>query len=198
MAGAAQASIVTYTSQSSYLAAISAPGVETFNNLPLAPVNSPLTRAAGAYGYTATAASGFYPAGTVGDVWLSTDTAHDPINFNAFTGGVFGFGGFFFDSDINGNFLAGDITISATDAGGTTSQTIFGATTSSFLGFVSDTGITSASVTSVQAANPAWPTINNLTLGAAVPEPGIWAMMLLGMGLVGASLRRRKLAASFA
>jgi hypothetical protein len=34
--------------------------------------------------------------------------------------------------------------------------------------------------------------IDNLTLGA-IPEPGTWAMMLMGFGAVGYSMRRRKL-----
>ncbi|QMW23527.1 PEPxxWA-CTERM sorting domain-containing protein [Sandaracinobacteroides saxicola] len=32
---------------------------------------------------------------------------------------------------------------------------------------------------------------SGLTIGTAVPEPATWAMMILGFGLVGASLRRR-------
>lgn len=35
-------------------------------------------------------------------------------------------------------------------------------------------------------------------LAGAVPEPTTWAMMIVGLGLVGASMRRRKVAVSFA
>ncbi len=34
------------------------------------------------------------------------------------------------------------------------------------------------------------------TSSAAVPEPGVWAMMIVGMGLVGAQLRRRRTVAA--
>lgn len=36
--------------------------------------------------------------------------------------------------------------------------------------------------------------IDNVTLGAAVPEPGTWAMMIVGFGLAGAVLRLRPVA----
>ncbi len=36
------------------------------------------------------------------------------------------------------------------------------------------------------------------TVSAAVPEPATWALMIAGFGIAGASLRRRKVAVSFA
>jgi hypothetical protein len=35
-------------------------------------------------------------------------------------------------------------------------------------------------------------------IGGAVPEPATWAMMIGGLALVGASMRRRRTAVSFA
>jgi hypothetical protein len=53
-AAAAHATIIVYSSQSSYLAAISAPGFDTYDDLnPTDILNTPQTRTAGAYGYTA-------------------------------------------------------------------------------------------------------------------------------------------------
>lgn len=41
--------------------------------------------------------------------------------------------------------------------------------------------------------NFSWFSLDNLTLnGSAVPEPGTWAMMLLGFGAIGFALRRSK------
>lgn len=194
----AHAAITIYTTEASYLAAISSPGVDTFEDFNISgSTPSPVVRAAGIYGYTAdTAPAGtFFGAGSTTDRWLSTNTATDTVTFGAFTGGVSGLGGFFFGSDVAGLFKAGSVTVSATDADGTVTQNIVGATTSSFLGFVSSGPLFSASVSAVQPSSGfLWPTINNLTLGSvsAVPEPSTWAMMLLGFGFIGWSIRSAK------
>ena len=74
-------------------------------------------------------------------------------------------------------------------------QAIIGATTSSFIGFVSTGQMTSLVLSAVQpAATFLWPTVDNLTLAtaAAVPEPQTYAMMLAGLGFVGFMARRRR------
>ena len=185
-----------YNSQAAYLAAVGATGVDTFDNLSNAgPTATPITRTAGAFGYSAATPNDFYGAGSGGDYWLSTNVATDTITFNNFTGGVVGFGGLFFGSDINGLFKAGGVTVSATDATGTTTFTINNATTSSFIGFVSSGPMLSATVFAVQPTSGyLWPTVNNLTLAGAatsgVPEPATWAMLFLGFGGMGYTLRR--------
>jgi PEP-CTERM motif len=197
-AGVAQATIVVYTTQASFNAATSAQGVDTFTGLSITgSTPSPITRTAGAYTYTgAVTTTSFFGAGTTANPWLSTNTATDTMTFNTFLGGVQAVGGNFFGSDITGAFLAGDITITATDASGTVTQTIVGATTTSFLGFVSNGAMSSLTVTSVQPASGfLWPTLDNLTLAkavVAVPEPETYAMMLAGLGLVGFFARRRR------
>lgn len=196
VAGASHAAITVFTTQASFLAAVSAPGVDTFNDLALTSVPSPITRSAGAYGYTGTVSTtSFFNAGTTADVWLSTNTATDTITFSGFTGGVMAAGGNFFGSDINGAFAAGDITLTATDASGTVTQTLISATTTGFIGFVSTGALTSLTVTSVQPVSGfLWPTVNNLTLAAvtAVPEPQTYAMLLAGLGFMGFMARRRR------
>ncbi|MCA9281244.1 MAG: PEP-CTERM sorting domain-containing protein [Phycisphaeraceae bacterium] len=190
-AGAANAGFTVHTSLASFNAATSAQGTDTYTGFSITGVTaSPIVRSAGAYGYTASAANGFFGAGTVGDPWLSTNTATDSIVFSNFTGGASAFGGNFFDSNIAGAFAAGDIMITAVDSSGSVSQTIVGATTSSFLGFVSDGSLVSLTVAAVQPVSGfIWPTVDNFVLAQAIPAPGAAAM--LGLGGMLAARRRR-------
>lgn len=200
--GTAQAAITVYTSQASYLAAISAPGTDTFDDLTIGTfVPGPISRTAGAYGYTANTnpLAGFFVAGSGSDAWLSTDDALDTILFLSFSGGVKGAGAFFFANNDAGLFTPGNITVSASDAGGSVTRSITGATTSSFLGFVSSTGLTGMELFTEQPARGfVWPTINDLTLGmeaggtTVIPLPGSFALMAPVLLLAGLACNRRR------
>ena len=190
---------VTFTSSAAFAAATSAPGVDTYAGFSISGVTtSPISRSAGTYGYTASAANGFFGAGTTANPWLSTNTATDSVIFTGFGANVRGIGGLFFGSNSAGAYTLGNIVLTLIDAAGTTTYTINGATTNSFVGFVSTGAITSLTVTAVQpSATFLWPTIDNLTLAqaptaAAVPEPATWGMMILGFGMIGAAARSRK------
>jgi hypothetical protein len=200
--GTANAVVTIYTTQAAFLAATSAIGVDTFTGFSISgSTPSPIIRTAGVYGYTGTVTGAgtntYFGAGTVANPYLSTNSAVDTMNFASFTGGVEAAGANFFGSDISGAFAPGDVTITATDASGTVTQTVVGATLSTFIGFVSTGSLTSVSITSVQGATPLWPTVDNFTLGkrrvavGAVPESGTWLMMVAGFGLVGGAMRRR-------
>lgn len=207
LAGVQTADAATvFTSQAAFNAATIAPGVDTFTDLGVVfSAPSPITRSAGAYSYSAAAeTSTFFIAGTVADPWLSTNTAADSITFYNFATTISAIGANFFGSNIAGLFQPGSIALSLTDSFGVTSHTIINATTSSFIGFVSDGTITSLTVSAVQPAGSfLWPTVDDLRLAqgltSAVPEPATWAMMILGFAGVGyMSFRRRKQAATVA
>ena len=196
---ASHATFVVYNTEASFLAAVSAPGTDTFSGfLVTGTTPSPIVRTAGAYGYTASVdSSTFFGAGTVADPWLSTNEALANITFNTFSPAVSAIGGFFFGSDINGQFLPGiSITLVATDADGSLTETISNSTENSFRGFVSTGPLTSLTVTAVQPSSPAWPTVEDLTLAearaAAVPEPESAALLLAALGLMGTMAGRRR------
>jgi hypothetical protein len=198
----AQAAITIYTDLAAFTAATTAPGVDTFTGFSTtASTPTPILRSAGSYTYSASTRTSFFGGGTFANPFLSPNTATDTMTFNGFVGGVQAAGGNFFGSNISGVFQPGDITITATDASGTVTQTIVGATTDSFLGFVSDGALTSFTVVSVQpAVGFLWPSLDNLVLArradapGAIPEPATWAMMIVGFGMVGGAMRRRNAA----
>ena len=188
VAAGAEAQINVYTDQAAFLAAVGGYGVDTYDDLAVQLYASPFERTAGAYSYTASAPSGLYGATSGGDGWLTPNIDNETITFSNFTPGIVGFGGYFFASDINGAFVPnGTLLFTATD-GSTLNYTLNGATTTSFLGFVSSSPLSSVTLA---AGGAYWPTANDVTLAMPIPEPETYAMMLMGLGVVGWMRRRR-------
>jgi len=194
-----QAALTVYTDQASFLAAVSAPGTDTFDDVD-GTTASPISRTAGAYSYSASATDGFFGVGTTSDHWLSTYTSKDTILFNNFGGGVQAIGGYFFGSTIDGVFFPGQsITVVAGDSDGDSiTKLISDSTTTGFLGFISDSLITQLSVTAVQIVESAnnWAAVNDLVLATTssnnIPEPGTVPMVLAALGVLGLMAKRRK------
>lgn len=196
-ASAANAAITTYTSQSSYLAAVGNTGVDTFDDLDITGYDGPLTRTAGDYGYTVSAAPNspeIWGASDDGaDIWLTGGNRLDLVTF-APTTAVAGLGGFFFGSDLFGfSTPASFLTLSATDStGATLTYTLDAPQLNSFVGFVSTGKLVSFSVSTGNQPG-VWATVNDLHLSvAAVPEPETYAMMMAGLGLLGVAARRKR------
>jgi hypothetical protein len=199
MSASAKADIIVYTDQTAFLAALSQPGTDNFNNLPGTQLATPLNRTTNvgtSYSYQVSAGpeSDFFPAGTAADRWLTTNFSGDTMTFSNFSGGVRGFGGNFFGSDVSGGFSPGHtVVLTATDGAISRTENLTNTTVNTFLGFVSTSTVPFTSVTlrndGLGSTPVYWATANNVTL--AVPEPGTYGMMLVGLGLFGFMVRRR-------
>lgn len=199
-AGAAQASvdIDVYLDEADFLAAISNAATDTFDDLVSGqPYDGPLARSAGSVGYLASSSPAspiLYGAGETSDAWLSTNNAGDTITFSGFSKAVYAIGAYAFGSDIWGSYLeAGRIVARVTTADGTVSIGASLADLDDYFGFVSSTPITRFEISAVQPVGSfVWPTVNDLTIAAVVPEPGSYALLLAGLAAVGFVAGRRK------
>lgn len=203
----AHAQISIYTSLSAYLAAITAPGTDTFSDISVTEAtSSPLFRTAGLYSYRATAFSAegpsvFFGAGTASDPALSSDFPDDIILFDQFSSTVRGIGGNFYGTEFLGEFLTGTpITLTAITADGFSRTVPLNPTSpTDFFGFVSSgSAFLSLTVTAMQSGEVfAYPTVDNLVLGSAsapitaVPEPQTYAMLAVGLAVIGFVRRKR-------
>ncbi|GGY05709.1 PEP-CTERM sorting domain-containing protein [Pseudoduganella dura] len=197
-ATSASADITAYTSQASYLAAVGTSGVDTFDDLQIWNYPTPAPRQAGDFGYSVTAGpvvNEYWGATDNGsDWWMSTGYSHDQLAYSGFGEGIVGAGGFFFGSWYNGTSLPIDaIRVTATDStGATLTWTIESPEVNSFVGFVSDTHLTSLTVWKDNIPDT-FITVNDLHLSvAAVPEPATYGMLLGGLALLGAAARKRR------
>jgi hypothetical protein len=200
---AAQAAspITVYTSQADFLAAVKSASTDTFDSLTAnTELGTQIQRTTGAYSYTASATGGLYSvAGTSTDTWLSTNAFSDTLTLSNFSSNVFAVGGNFFGTDAGGAVLPSQpslavqtLVFNVLDAAGNafSTQVTLGAETT-FLGISSSSAIASLSVYAYNNFFEAYPTVNNLTLAAAVPEPTSWLMLAIGIAIVaGASVRR--------
>ncbi len=193
-ASAAHGAITLYTDQAAFLAAVTAPGVDTFDDLTQTFYPSPLLRNAGPYTYTVSAPNDLYGVGSGSDTWLATDLRDDTMTFSNFSPNIGAFGGNFFGTDVAGEFTPGNVVLTAVD-GTSLSYTLKDATPTSFVGFVSTTPLSSVLLSTDGGLY--WPTANNVTLASpaavvTVPEPGAASLVLGGLGIVGFMTRRRR------
>lgn len=190
--GFVHADFIVYSSPGDFAANAFMAATDSFDDLAAAPIASPTVRSVGTYSYSASATGSLYGSGPASDPWLSTDLSGDSITFTGFPDLVRGIGGYFFGSDVIGEFLAGQtIQLTALDSTGATALvTIVDATPASFSGFATNGSLVSLTVDILAApAGGAFVTVNDLTL-SQVPEPMTWSLMLLGIVAAGAATRR--------
>jgi PEP-CTERM motif len=195
IAGSANAATITFNSRAAFEASLSRSFTDTYDTTRgYAPgfsitADAPFSAIVGQTRYQTTGFSnlniiqsnGTYCAGCNG----SFNLFFDKTTFGT-ADGVQSVG---FDSPFNGGF---DALVTFGD----NSAQLFALTvgnTNSFFGLTSDKLIKSIAFgPGGQRTNSVSFVLDNLTIGNAVPEPATWAMMILGLGMVGAAARRRR------
>lgn len=180
-ASVASAQTTVYTEVGPFLANV-VPGAYTESfNVPFFSGDPSADFSGNGFSYTVSAPGGLYGNGTL----IGTNVPNEALTV-AFTGApVTAIGGNFWATDINDVFQAVPVTLTLSD-GTTTTFTAFSETAGSFRGFTSAVPISSLVITSTAAV---YAGMGNLTVGA-VPEPGTW--LLMGLGLGGMLLARRR------
>lgn len=207
-AGASHAAFInTFSSLAAFNAATVQQGTDTYAGLSitsstLSPLNRSTTTGTG-YNYVASVLDPnttqvpppptlFFGGGTTANPFLSTNTATDIIVLNGFSPQIRAIGGNFFGSDVGGAFTLGTIRVTVTDSLGVIfAQTLVNPAQNAFQGVLSNGFITSMTIATLQPNTGfVWPSVDNLVV--AIPEPGTYALMLAGLGVVGLMTRRRK------
>lgn len=199
---AAPAAIVQYTDQASFLAELRT-GAFTADFI---------AQAAGDVGSSSLSLSGGTPPINVTIASLSADGSSpgellwisDSGNLDKALGASVAFddqllisldnfyaiGGHWFLGDVDDNYVAGSVTLVFSD--NSTYTVTSSAFEESYRGFISDVAL--ASVRVFPAGGPghanSWVTLDNLTIGQPVPEPG--AALLLAVGVAPILLHRRR------
>jgi len=193
----AQATVTVYTDQGDFKSAYDEVE-DTFNDLTLgASYGSPLARSVEGMAYTVSSTSGgLLATGPFTQFpWISADTAGYSLVFDSFSPAVTAIGARFFAATPSGGY--GDLaTVSLTlvDGDGAHTYTFYDADRFSFVGFATDAGLISLTLSVSQGGTPVLATANQLML-AAVPEPSTALLWPAGLGLLGWMARRRRGAA---
>lgn len=177
------AASTVYTSSGSFLSNVAA-GSYTENFDALGTIDpGPLGLSSGAFSYSISAPSDLFDAGG----FLSTSLPDEAVTINFNGANVTAVGSNFYAVNFGNDFQSVNITLVLSD--GTVETFKPTSVNDSFRGFTSNVAITSLVVNGPGAT--LYASIDNLTVGVtAVPEPGTWALM--GLGLAGLLAARRR------
>lgn len=185
----AHASLTTYSSSTSFLAALASSGTEYFT---ASSGGIALSRSAGAFDYTIGADSGMRAVQVNGTSYIVNNVGYEWVSLKPKSANAIG--GQFFGSGLLNGSNAGSLTLRVFDSLG--EDAIFTVTPTSlndaFFGVSSTGTIQSLWVHADQGWTPSYLYLGSVSIGftSAVPEPGAMALMLAGLA-VGLPASRR-------
>lgn len=192
LAPAANASILLYNDQTTFLAALTGTSfTQAFTAVPSGVVGSPQSFSGNGYGFNVSSTSGLFGVNISGDQSISVNDYLTPLVLTTFVGSPTAVGGYFYFDD-GSSALATGIEGTMTASNGVDANLVVSVTAptslTSFYGFVSTNG----ALTSVSFARTTptglsgWQNVDDVIVGTAstVPEPA--SATLLGLGLAAA------------
>lgn len=138
--------------------------------------------------YVIDAAGGIEPIYRSGD-FIGNTYAAQSLTITFTSGNVTAIGGNFFLTDVNDNPLTGDITITLSDG---TVESFTTTSSTDFRGFTSDNGTVITSLVLSAPLAGQFNSMDNFTVGVAVPEPASMAMIGLAVAGMGAYWYRQR------
>jgi hypothetical protein len=188
LAGGAQASTTIYTTSASFLAQTLPGGLFLDFTQPSVDSGESFTYSGGGFSVTFTADSTVYRSGTI----LGNNLPNESLTLT-FSGTLpTAVGGNFFITNISDVLQVAPVTLTLAD--GTTTTYTPSNLSSSYRGFVSTVPIVSLVMAAPQGGQ-FYNSLDNLTVASAVPEPGTYLLMALGLAAVAARAHAQRKAA---
>ena len=184
LSASAFAATTTHTTSSSFMAQVASGSyTENFNGWANDPPAGSLAFSSGGFAYSAFAPSNLYLTAGV----LGTSQINEALTLTFTSGNVTAVGANFFAVNISDALQNVSVTVTLND--GTVASLTPTSMADSYRGFISSTPITSLTISA--PGQSLYASLDNLTVGTAmpVPEPANWALM--GLGLAGVVAARR-------
>lgn len=186
---AAHAGVTFFNSEAAFLAATSGLSTDHFADLGIdAPIDGALQRS----GYQVSAQDGLENQLYATAAGLSTNRPDATLNFGGFASGLRALGGQLLATTYIGDaWSSARLNLWLTDADGSYQQ-VLDLASGGFFGWLSDTTLTSLSISIFDSNLPVFPTVQSFSLGYAssgepgsgstVPEPSAPLLLLAGLG----------------